>query len=783
MDKIDNTTPKNEIETRNAELDACDELLDLLFGGVPGHIAVGVVDPEDRPGLPISEDAFFNAYAHPRKMNGPKKLYMSTAVLNLGELDGEPRLLNRTGNLSALTFFVLDDIGTKCPVDGLPEYLSRPTYIIESSEGNYQYGYKLKDPITDPGQAAAFITTLYRSGEWDAGGPVPCKFVRLPAGVHGKTDFRVRLEGMWPDRLFDVAEVLACVGHDDGLPEEGTYSTREGTDTDDMLDFLVTVGEALPTPGGEWPRVRCPWADEHSTPGDHAGYLPGEGIFKCLHGHCAERGMSEYRSWLEGRYKDVPGRTLGIADAVEAIASLSEGMSPAARMAGRKQSRYTHAQQMLIDLDGQYLFARGRGWLGWDGQRWGVRRGGNLQRDVHHAVMANTRLDLVGPASPGYIRDVMDIMAADMFAHFDEFDVDNYMMATPDGTLDLLNGRMLAPDPSRLISYMTKVAPQLGVPVRFLKFMDEVTDGDQEMVDFMQGALGSMLSGAIEEHWIMFWIGVGRNGKNTLGDLVEWILGDYAGHMPSSTLMSKKHQEHATELMLMKGRRVVTSSEIQEGTFWNASRLNEVTGDENITARYMRQDYVTFTRTHKHLVYGNHRPLLREVTPALVARIKVVPFKVSFLGREDGGLPAELRREAPQIMQWLVEGHAAWMANGKKIGSCAAVDEETKDYFDSQVTLDDWIYECCDVDANARESTEKLFKSHTSWKASRNEYPLGMRRFSEELSGRFKKVEVKETGVGGKRQRGFEGIAVKHKGTTNIIPGDLPESAKDGGNG
>ena len=153
--------------------------------------------------------------------------------------------------------------------------------------------------------------------------------------------------------------------------------------------------------------------------------------------------------------------------------------------------------------------------------------------------------------------------------------------------------------------------------------MGEITDGDRELELFIQSALGACLSGATEDHWLLFFTGGGRNGKNTLGDAVQRVLGDYATTVPSETLMAR-HQEHKTEMMNLKGRRLVTSSEVEDGAFWAESKINSVTGDAILSGRYMRQDYVEFPRTHKHLIYGNSRPQLRNITQALRSRLKIV---------------------------------------------------------------------------------------------------------------------------------------------------------------
>jgi putative DNA primase/helicase len=159
---------------------------------------------------------------------------------------------------------------------------------------------------------------------------------------------------------------------------------------------------------------------------------------------------------------------------------------------------------------------------------------------------------------------------------------------------------------------------------------------------------------------------------------------------PSGVAQSERHP---TELANLRALRLAISSEVPEGAHWNESRIKSLTGDASISARYMRADYFEFARGHKHLVYGNHRPLLRVVDDAMRARMHVVPFRAVFsdeLGNRDPMLPAKLRAEAPAILARLIDGHLQWIADGSTLRKCDAVKRETADYFESQSTPDLW---------------------------------------------------------------------------------------------
>lgn len=398
---------------------------------------------------------------------------------------------------------------------------------------------------------------------------------------------------------------------------------------------------------------------------------------------------------------------------------------------------------------GRLLFARIFGcWLEWDGTRW-AREETDKAFDYARAIAR--RLNRAGKTS---IASASFCSGVERFARADrafavrgyEFDQDNYLLNTPAGTFDLRTNTLRAHNPMDRITKATAVAPNPAGGERFLQFLDEITGGDASLVRFLQVSLGACLSGAIESHWMLFWTGAGRNGKNTLGDLVMYVIGDYGKKITASTLMAKSYEAHPTEIANLQGARIAVSSEVADGDHWNEARINELTGDETLSARYMRGDFFDFRRTHKHLIYGNHRPQLRTTTDALKARIKIVPFRQSFAGREDATLPARLREEAGYVLYWLLEGHAAWIDAGRKLPPCEAVERESQDYFASQSTVESWVAERIETvkdDGRAASQWPKsseLFADYQGWKRARGEAYVSQTRWGETMGKLFEKV-------------------------------------------
>ena len=180
-------------------------------------------------------------------------------------------------------------------------------------------------------------------------------------------------------------------------------------------------------------------------------------------------------------------------------------------------------------------------WLKWTGSYWALESNG-LVAHYCRLMAAETKSTISQRSS--FVSGVERFCKNDptFSATSDDFDQDNYLLNCPAGTINLLTGEMLEHDPEDLITNITSCSPKIGYGGRFTDFLDEITCNDYELQIFLQTALGACLSGALEDHWLMFWIGSGRNGKNTLGDAVMRVMGSYARKIPSSTLMKSKYE-------------------------------------------------------------------------------------------------------------------------------------------------------------------------------------------------------------------------------------------------
>ncbi len=389
-------------------------------------------------------------------------------------------------------------------------------------------------------------------------------------------------------------------------------------------------------------------------------------------------------------------------------------------------------------------------WFAWTGQRWlqdDTLESLDLARAVCREAAAQAFADRnLTPAqqrrgaqslASARTRAAIEGMARADRAHSattDLWDADPWALNTPLGVVNLQTGQLR---PARADDYQTKItkAAPGGECPRWMEFLGQVTAGDVELQGFLRRVAGYSLTGTTREHALFFIYGTGRNGKGVFLNTLHWILGDYSHVASVDTFTDSKDGRHPTELAELRGARLVTAQETEEGRRWAESKLKALTGGDPITARFMRQDNFTFDPQFKLVIAGNHKPGLRNVDEAIRARLNLIPFTVTIpVEQRDPKLQEKLRTEAGGILQWMVDGCLEWQRDGLRPPD--SVRASTDEYVESQDTIGSWISEACVIGDYERSGSTQLYTSFAAWAEERREYVPTQTRFAEKLAAR-----------------------------------------------
>lgn len=320
----------------------------------------------------------------------------------------------------------------------------------------------------------------------------------------------------------------------------------------------------------------------------------------------------------------------------------------------------------------------------------------------------------------------------------EDFDADPWELNTPGGVVDLRTGEMRPHRETDAFTKVTAVAPAGDCPT-WDRFLDETCGGDQALVDYLQAWAGYSLTGSIREHSFAFLHGPGGNGKSVLLGTLAGILGEYATTAMSDVFTVGRNDQHPTHLASLRGARMVTVTETEEGRPWAEARIKSLTGGDKISARVMRGDPFEFSPIFKLWIAGNHRPTLRNPDPAMRRRLHLVPL-TNVPSNPDPELPERLRAEWPGILAWAIDGCVGWQERG--LTPPPIVADATSEYFADQDSLSEWIAERCERQRSATMPARAAFADWKSWMVQRGEDPGTEKRFSAELERTFAKQRI-----------------------------------------
>jgi putative DNA primase/helicase len=410
----------------------------------------------------------------------------------------------------------------------------------------------------------------------------------------------------------------------------------------------------------------------------------------------------------------------------------------------------------------RYVAALGK-WFYWDKTRWRADETllardwvckvcRDAARACNHAKTSKTLCTAKTAISVTHIAQANRQIAATV----DQWDGDSWLINTPSGVVDLRSGQIKRHKPEDYITKITSVAPSGSAPI-WLKFLDHITNGNQQLVDYLQRVAGYCLTGSIQEHALFFLYGTGANGKSTFLNAITGAMGDYHRTAPIETFTSTNADRHPTDLAGLRGARLVTAIETEEGRRWAESRIKTLTGGDKIAARFMRQDFFEYTPQFKLIIAGNHKPGLRSVDEAIRRRFNLIPFTLTIPPEErDETLGDKLHAEMPGILAWIIEGCAVWGRTG--LNPPSIVTDATAAYLEAEDAVAAWIEDCCERDLNAYCSRAALFRSWTEWATTNGEYVGSNRRFVAALETRSLEPH-KRSG-----ERGFKGLRLKPVG-------------------
>ena len=318
------------------------------------------------------------------------------------------------------------------------------------------------------------------------------------------------------------------------------------------------------------------------------------------------------------------------------------------------------------------------------------------------------------------------------------WDSDPLLLNLENGTLDLRTRELSSHRKQDLITKVCNVQydPDAKSPL-WESFVREILLENEELVNYVQRACGSMLTADTSDQVLFFFLGTGANGKSTFLNVLQRIMGTYGKQAAPELLATKRNGEsqHPTGIADLQGARFVVSAEIERGAYLSEALVKQLTGEDVLKARFMRQDFFEFQASHHIFIAANHKPIIRGNDDGIWRRIHLIPFDLTVPPeKRDRTLQGRLLEEAPGILNWLIEGCRDWRQNG--LNAPEIVLNKTQEYRSSMDLLKEFLDAYCVVSPDAESLAKDLYNGYRDWADEQGEFPVKRRLFNMMLDER-----------------------------------------------
>jgi len=323
------------------------------------------------------------------------------------------------------------------------------------------------------------------------------------------------------------------------------------------------------------------------------------------------------------------------------------------------------------------------------------------------------------------------------------FNRDKMKLNCLNGTINLKTGDLCAHIPD---DYITKTIPveynRNAKCNRWMQFLNEIMDGNKEVIDYIQRAIGYSLTGKTKEQVFFIMHGDGANGKSTFIEVISELLGDYFKQADmNSFLETNQNNNIKNDLARLSGARFVTSSEIEQNKKLSESLVKLLTGSTNITARFLYKEYFSYKPNFKLWLETNHKPKIKGTDKGIWRRINLIPFNASFDNeKRDKDLREKLLNELPGILNWAIEGCVQWQKIG--LGPPMVVLAANSEYQNEQDPIGEFLDNWCNIGNDYYTSTGSLYKGYQEWCKINGQKPWTHKAFSMYMKKKFEYKNV-----------------------------------------
>ena len=357
---------------------------------------------------------------------------------------------------------------------------------------------------------------------------------------------------------------------------------------------------------------------------------------------------------------------------------------------------------------------------------------------------------------------------------FEKMDTNPYLLCFNNGMIDFKDKCFRKGQPEDIVSLCTNIDYVPLDRIKHKKIIDDINDfmnklfPDKTLCKYMWDHLASTLIGTSANQTFNMYIGVGSNGKSVLMNLMEKVLGQYKGDVPTTLVTEKRGKVGGCtpEIVQLKGIRYAVMQEPSKGDVINEGMMKQLTsGKDPVIGRapYMTKT-LSFIPQFKLAVACNALMGVKANDHGTWRRIRVVPFKSLFTEEprdDDPEKPYQfmLDKNIEEKFDIWKEVFAAMLIDivfktDGVVNDCSIVMSKSNEYRQSQDYISEFINDRIIRDTNGRIKQMELNNEFSIWYMSnyggRGPSPKELHEYMDKEFGR-------------KRQQTWNGVRIKYE--------------------
>lgn len=356
----------------------------------------------------------------------------------------------------------------------------------------------------------------------------------------------------------------------------------------------------------------------------------------------------------------------------------------------------------------------------------------NKQKEKAKAFILRNEAD-------GKIKSALNQVKTFQGVNFTDSDKDDYLLNTPKSTINLRDLSQKKHDRKDVITQCTNYSFNIentNCP-NWIDFLNTIFLGDEEIIRYVQKAVGYSLTGDTTEQCLFMLWGGGSNGKSTFVRVLEDIMGSYVVNINGESLMEGRGGNPDTprgDLAALKNKRIAIASELQEGQVFNEPLLKNLTVGDTIKVRFMFQEQFDLINKAKLWIMTNKKPTVKGNDYGIWRRWRLIPFKHRFDDKEKNPnfYEEKLKPELEAILLWAITGYKMWKEEG--LSTPLEISEAVEDYKMDMDQIARFIEDKCEVGEGLECRAGDLYKEYKDWCVDEGEnYVMSNCKFARDL--------------------------------------------------